>query len=189
MIHLVIFASGSGTNAEKIMEAFEFDHEITVSAVFTNKSDAGVIKRAEDFGVPVEVFDKAMFVDPTFGRKLDMHQADYLILAGFLWKVPGHLVTAYPDKILNIHPALLPKYGGKGMFGHHVHQAVLENGERESGITIHKVNENYDEGQIIFQAKCDVAVDDTSSTLAQRIHALEHKHFPEVIREYVLGGG
>ncbi|MCP4459426.1 MAG: phosphoribosylglycinamide formyltransferase [Cytophagales bacterium] len=185
MIHLAIFASGSGTNAEKIMEFFEFDEEITVSVVFSNKTDAFVLKRAENFGVPFKLFDRQEFADPQFSRRLDAHQVDYLVLAGFLWKVPEHLLKAFPNKIINIHPALLPKYGGKGMYGDRVHEAVLENGDRKSGITIHLVNENYDEGRILFQAECEVLINDTVDELASRIHQLEHRHFPRVIKEYI----
>ena len=185
MINLIIFASGSGTNAEQIMKEFEFNHDISVAAVFTNNPQAGVIKRAESYGIPIECFDKEQFNIPVFGRRLDQYLADVIILAGFLWKVPNHLVTAFPRKILNIHPALLPKFGGQGMYGDNVHQAVLEANESESGITIHLVNDFYDEGEVLFQAKCDVAKDDTVDSLASKIHQLEHKHFPLVIKDYV----
>jgi len=186
MIHLAIFASGSGTNAEKIMEYFEFHEEITVSVVLSNKLDAHVLKRAENFGVPTETFDKQQFSDPQFSRRLDEHQVDFIVLAGFLWKVPEHLLRAFPDKIINIHPALLPKYGGKGMYGDHVHKAVLANGDRKSGITIHLVNKNYDEGRILYQTECDVLAEDSVASLSSRIHELEHEHFPKVIEKYLL---
>ena len=185
MIHLAIFASGNGTNAERIMNEFEVDQEITVSAVFSNRADAYVLKRAENFGVPTEVFDRSQFSNPGFSRRLDNHQVDFIVLAGFLWKIPEHLIRAFPKKILNIHPALLPSYGGKGMYGERVHQAVLMNNEQKSGITIHLVNENYDEGRILFQAECEVA-NDTVMSLAEKIHRLEHLHFPRVIRNYVM---
>lgn len=185
MIHLAIFASGSGTNAEKIMEFFEFHEEITVSTVFTNKEDAYVIKRAENFGVSTEVFDRVQFADPKFSRRLDTHQVDFIVLAGFLWKIPDHLLKAFPDKIINIHPALLPKFGGKGMYGDRVHEAVLESGDNTSGITIHLVNENYDKGKILFQTEGEVLADDIVETLATRIHSLEHAHFSRVIEEHI----
>jgi len=185
MIHLAIFASGGGTNAEKIMKYFEFHEEVTVSVVCSNKTDAYVLNRAENYGVPFEIFDRSQFASDKFSRRLDAYQADYLVLAGFLWKIPNHLLKAFPNKIINIHPALLPKYGGKGMYGDHVHELILANEDKESGITIHLVNENYDEGRVLFQAICDVKAEDTVETLAARIHQLEHKHFPRVIEEYI----
>ena len=186
MINLVIFASGSGTNAERLMEKFEHDRRIQVCAVFTNNPKAGVIEKAESYGVPVELFDRIQFTNPSFSKRLDKHQTDFVILAGFLWKVPDYLLLAYPDTILNIHPSLLPKYGGKGMYGRQVHQAVIDAGDNKSGITIHLVNEKYDDGKILFQEQCEVTMNDTPDTLAQRIHKLEHKHFPAVVRDYVL---
>lgn len=185
MTYLAIFASGSGTNAERIMEFFEFHEEIAVRAVFSNKLDSFVLKRAENFGMPAETFDEQQFADSRFLKRLDTHQVDFIILAGFLWRIPEHLLDAFPNKIINIHPALLPKHGGKGMYGDRVHEAVLANGDKKSGITIHLVNENYDEGQTLFQAECEVLIKDTPETLATRIHKLESKHFPRVIQEYV----
>lgn len=186
MIRLAIFASGSGSNAEKIMETFQSDPQISVEAVLSNKSDAFVLERAKIFGVTTIVFNRDEFKDKAFLNKLEEHNVDYLILAGFLWKVPDFLIQAFPDRILNIHPSLLPKHGGKGMYGSRVHQAVLDSGDNESGITIHLVNEQYDEGRVLFQAKCEVEKTDSVETLAQKIHALEHKHFPRVIKEFVL---
>lgn len=186
MINLAIFASGSGTNAEQIMKTFEFDQEVQVVSVFTNKPKAGVIARAENYGVPVITFDKRHFESPAFGDRLESDRVDYVILAGFLWKIPDHLLTAYPNAIINIHPSLLPKYGGKGMYGQFVHQAVLDAGEDQSGITIHLVNEEYDEGKILYQESCPVFSEDSADSLANRIHKLEHEHFPRVVREYVL---
>ncbi len=185
MIHLAIFASGSGTNAEKIMEYFEYNEQVSVSVIFSNKSDAFVIERAENFGVPTEVFDKQQFSDTQFSRRLDLYQVDYIVLAGFLWKIPEHLLQAFPDKIINIHPALLPKYGGKGMYGNRVHTAVLQSDDMKSGISIHLVNENYDEGRILFQAECGILTTDLVEDIAMRIHKLEHQHFPRVIEEYI----
>ena len=186
MIHLAIFASGSGTNAKKIMEFFEFDEEITVSVVLSNRLDAHVLKRAENFGVPTETFDRQQFSDPQFSRRLDAYQVDYIVLAGFLLKVPNHFIKAFPNKIINIHPALLPKYGGKGMYGARVHEAVLASGDKKSGITVHLVNENYDEGKILFQTECEVLANDSTDDLASRIHQLEHKYFSRVINECIL---
>ena len=187
MIHLAIFASGSGTNAQKIMEYFEFDEEVTVSAVFSNNPQAHVLTRAEDFGIPTETFYKAQFGSGDFSRKLDQHQVDFIVLAGFLWKVPEHLLLAFPDKIINIHPSLLPRHGGQGMYGDRVHESVLLSDDKKSGITVHLVNEIYDEGRVLFQAECDVLKGDTSQSLATRVHLLEHAHFPRVIQEYVQG--
>jgi len=167
------------------MEYFEFHEEVTVSVVFSNKPDAFVFERAENFGVPTENFDRQQFESENLSRRLDEHLVDFIVLAGFLWKIPEHLLKAFPDKIINIHPALLPKYGGKGMYGDRVHQAVLDSGEKKSGISIHLVNENYDEGLILFQEECEVKPGDTAETLASRIHGLEHEHFPRVISEYI----
>ena len=185
MIHLAIFASGSGTNAQKIMEYFEFNLDVTVSAVFSNNPQAQVLTRAEDFGIPAETFDKVQFGSEIFSRRLDKHQVDFIILAGFLWKVPEHLLREFPDKIVNIHPSLLPMHGGKGMYGDRVLESVLASGDKKSGITVHLVDEIYDEGRILFQAKCDVLPGDTAELLATRIHSLEHTHFPRVIEEYI----
>ena len=189
MVHLAIFASGSGTNAQKIMEHFEFNEDITVSVVFSNNPKAYVLTRAEDFGVPIETFDRVQFGSDVFSRRLDEHQVDFIVLAGFLWKVPEHLLRAFPTKIINIHPSLLPMHGGKGMYGDRVHESVLACGDKKSGITIHLVNEIYDEGRVLFQAECDVLPSDTSELLATRVHLLEHAHFPRVIQEYIRSYG
>ncbi len=186
MINVSIFASGSGTNAEKIMEFFEHDPEIEVRSVFSNKPDAYVLERAKKFGVSTEVFEKKELDSPFFCKKLDFHQTDFIVLAGFLLKIPDHVIRAFPDRIINIHPSLLPKHGGKGMYGQRVHEAVLAAGETESGITIHLVNEHYDEGRVLSQQTCEVLPDDTPDTLAHRIHALEHYWFPRIVNEYIL---
>lgn len=185
MNRLAIFASGSGTNAERIIETFKDDLNINVEVVFSNRPDAFVLERAKKHGVPVEVFNRDEFRQASFLNRISRYQVDHIILAGFLWKIPDYLVGAFKDKIINIHPSLLPKHGGKGMYGEHVHRAVIESGEKKSGITIHLVNEKYDDGKILFQAECEVSISDTSDTLAQKIHALEHNHFPRVIREFV----
>lgn len=187
MKNIVIFASGSGTNAQNICEQFAGHPSIKVAALFCNKPDAKVIGRMEPFGVPVHVFNRAQFNDETyFLNLLSQYNPDLIVLAGFLWLMPSYLVKAYSGKIINIHPALLPKFGGKGMYGHHVHEAVKAAGEKEHGITIHFVNEKYDEGQPIFQAKFDVAGDLTVEDLQHKISALEMEYFPEAIRR-VLG--
>jgi len=183
-INLAIFASGSGTNAENIAKYFEGHDRIHVKEIFSNRKDAYVHTRAEKLGIPSFTFTKEQFQDSSFIKRLE--DIDYIILAGFLWLVPGYLIKAFPNKIINIHPALLPKYGGKGMYGGRVHQAVIQAGEEESGITIHLVNEEYDKGEILFQAKCEVAKSDTPDSLAEKIHALEYEHFPRVIEEYML---
>jgi phosphoribosylglycinamide formyltransferase-1 len=185
MIKLAIFASGSGTNAEKIMEFFEDDHDISVGAVFCNKPNAGVIERAKKFGVHVEIFDKKDLEISHFCKRLDFHFIDFIVLAGFLLKIPSHMIKAFPERIVNIHPSLLPKYGGKGMYGDRVHEAVLANKDIESGITIHLVNDVYDDGRILCQKKCEVLMSDSTGSLAARIHELEHQYFPKIVNEYV----
>lgn len=184
-INIVIFASGSGTNAEQIIKHFEGSIDIRVSAIFANKPDAFVLERAKNLKIPSVVFDRATFKSEDFLKLLKKYDADLIVLAGFLWKIPEYLINAFPEKIINIHPALLPNYGGKGMFGHHVHGAVIANNEKLSGITIHLVNENYDDGRIIFQASCDVSSSDTPQDLASKIHLLEHQYFPKVVEDYV----
>ena len=184
MKNIVVFASGSGTNAEKVIEYLNEMVEKKVSAVFSNKKDAGVLDRARKLNVPTVIFNRDdLYVT---GRVLDLLEKEepYLIvLAGFLWLVPTEIIRKYEGRIVNIHPALLPGYGGKGMYGMYVHKAVIDNKEQESGITIHYVNEKYDEGDIIFQAKCKVDQEDTPESLAKKIHVLEHRYFPEVISE------
>lgn len=186
MKKIAIFASGSGTNAQKIMEHFSESDQVEVAMVLVNKSNAGVIERAQNFNVPITVFNKQQFSQSDeIVTLLKQNEIDLVVLAGFLWLIPQNMVNSYPNKIVNIHPALLPKYGGKGMYGSKVHEAVILAKEVESGITIHYVNEKYDEGAIIAQFHCEVTPEDTSETLAQRIHSLEHAYFPEVI-EHIL---
>lgn len=186
MKKIAIFASGSGTNAENIATYFLERGSLVTALVLSNKPDAYVLQRAEKLQIPYTVFNREDFYKS--GKVLDVlrdHQIDFIILAGFLWLIPQNILDAYPNKIINIHPALLPKYGGKGMYGDIVHQTVIANHEKESGISIHYVNEKYDEGLIIFQAKCKVEENDTPETLAKKIHALEYEHFPRVIEEVV----
>ncbi len=182
MKKIIIFASGSGSNAEQIVSYFKDNEQITVSLILSNNPKAGVLERAKRLQIPSVVFDKQAFYHSKVVLDIIKSlQPDLIVLAGFLWKFPENIIHQFPDKIVNIHPSLLPKYGGKGMYGHFVHQAVIDNCETESGITIHYVNENYDEGAIIFQAKIQVSTNDTPETLAQKIHQLEYAHFPEVI--------
>lgn len=183
MHRIAIFASGTGTNAHKIIAHFSNKAKNIVPAlVVCNKPDAGVIAIAKDWNVEVLMIAKEPFFNgDAYVPFLQARGIDFIVLAGFLWKLPAKLIAAYPDKIINIHPALLPNYGGKGMYGSHVHAAVIANKEKESGITIHYVNEHYDEGAIIFQAKTTVENNDTPETLAAKIHALEHQYFPATI--------
>lgn len=194
MSNIAIFASGSGTNAEAIMGHFSEGtgkgKGIKTVLLLSNNPDAYALERARKFGVPAEVFARDEFRNPEgkVARLLEENQVDFIVLAGFLWLVPPYLIEKYRNRIVNIHPALLPKYGGKGMYGHHVHEAVIASGERESGITIHWVTEEYDSGDIIFQAK--VPVDpgtDTPDSVAAKVHELEYRYFPEVIEKTLLG--
>lgn len=184
MKRIVIFASGSGSNAENIISFFREKPEATVAAVLTNKSSAKVLERCDRLGVPAFYFNKPAFKDSDAVLNIlqGLH-TDLIVLAGFLWKIPSNLINAFPNKIINIHPALLPKYGGKGMYGDRVHQAIKENKETETGITIHYVNENYDEGAIIFQAKTTVEPSDNPEAIAQKVHQLEYEHLPKVIEK------
>jgi len=182
-LNLAIFASGNGSNAEAIIKHLLNSSTVEVSKIYSNNKDAYVIERGKKFDITTEVFNKTEFVSPGFSEELLSKNYDLIILAGFMWLVPVAIVSAYKNKIINIHPALLPSYGGKGMYGDNVHKAVIGNNEIESGITIHYVNENYDEGDIIFQAKCPVHSSDTVESLAERIHKLEHKHYPEIIKK------
>jgi len=184
---LVLLASGSGTNVEAIATSFKDHPTIAVSAVLTNKRDAKVLDRCDRLNISALYFNRtAFFRSDVVLNVLRSLEPDLIVLAGFLWKVPEPIVTAFRHKIINIHPALLPKYGGKGMYGMHVHEAVLEAGDTESGITIHYVNEAYDEGDIIKQARVAVAEGETAESLAQKVHQLEYRHYPTTIEEIVL---
>jgi len=185
-INIAIFASGAGSNAQKIIEHFEGNPHIKVSLIVCNKPAAGVLGIASAHCIPSLIIEKEKFFRKDgYVAELKEARIDFIVLAGFLWKIPQSLIDAYRNKIINIHPALLPKFGGKGMYGANVHGAVIAAGEKESGITIHYVDEHYDNGDIIFQAKCNVTPEDTADSLAQKIHALEHKHFPKVIEKIV----
>jgi len=185
MVRIAILASGSGSNARQIMAHFSGSPLAQVALVGCDQPGAGVLQRAWDMGVPSFLFSPAELRDGTLQHELASAGINLLLLAGFMRLLPPELVRAWPGRILNIHPSLLPKYGGKGMYGHRVHQAVLAAGEKESGITIHLVNERYDEGKVLFQAKCPVLPGDDAETLAARIHGLEHAHYPVVVENYL----
>jgi phosphoribosylglycinamide formyltransferase 1 len=181
-LNIAILASGSGSNAENIIQYFLKNHKFIFPIIISNKSNAFVHERAKKFHIPSVTFSKEDFLE---GNKvldcLKDYEIDCIVLAGFLLKIPQVLIDAFPNKIINIHPALLPKYGGKGMYGHFVHEAVMASGDTESGISIHYVNGNYDEGNIIFQAKCPVLNTDTPDMIAEKVHELEYAYFPKVI--------
>ena len=190
MMNIAIFASGSGSNAENIAHYFKGNRDVNVSLIVSNKKDAYVHERAKRLCIESVFFQKSDF--ETTNKVLDYltsKQIDFIVLAGFLLKVPENLLKAFPSRIINIHPALLPKFGGKGMYGDAVHKAVVEAGETESGITIHYVNENYDEGAIIFQAKCPVLEGDGYEDVAEKVHTLEYTHFPVVIEQLLKDQG
>ena len=186
-MRIIFFASGSGSNVENIIRYFENNDYFTFPLILSNNPNAYVHERAKALNVPSLTFSREDFLS---GERilsiLKEYKADMIVLAGFLLKIPQVLIDAFPQRIINIHPALLPKYGGKGMYGDRVHQAVVEAKEKESGITIHYVNENYDEGNIIFQAKCAVESSDTPEIVAQKVHKLEYEHFPKVIERLVI---
>ena len=190
MIRIAIFASGSGTNAQRITEYFrERPGFISVDLILSNRKDAFVLERAKILGVPSITFSRQEFYESNLILDLlKQYAIDYVVLAGFLWLVPDSVLNAFPDKILNIHPALLPAYGGKGMFGMRVHEAVISHHDKESGITVHIVNSRYDEGNILFQTKCTISETETPESLAQKIHGLEYEYFPRVIEHYILKG-
>ena len=183
MKNIVIFASGSGTNAENIIKYFSNSPFAKVVGVFTNNPKAKVIDRAQQLQVPCHVFSKEDLNEGNILQKIQNYEPDLIVLAGFLLKVPPYLIDAYSNQIINIHPALLPKFGGKGMYGKHIHEAVVQNSEKETGITIHYVNEHYDEGAIIFQTAVSLTSDDTAESVAAKIHELEQQFFPVVIAD------
>ena len=183
MKKILLFASGTGSNVENIIQHFKNHHDIIVVGIYTNNPNAKVLDKAKNHNVPTLIFNREQLTDGFVFDKIAELKPDLIVLAGFLWKMPEEIVSAYPNKIINIHPALLPKYGGKGMYGIKVHQTILENKEKETGITIHYVNEDYDEGEFIFQEK--VAIEDckTPEEVADKIHELEHKYFPIIIEK------
>lgn len=184
---IAIFASGGGTNAEQIIGYFKKHKNIEVGMILSNNKDAFVLKRALKHKIPQFIFDRSTFYkEKTVDEVLRLNRIDFIVLAGFMWLIPERFVKTYPNKIVNIHPALLPKYGGKGMYGHHVHEAVVKNKEKKSGITIHWVNEEYDDGAIIFQATCDLTPADTPDDVAKKVHLLEYEHYPRIIEQVIM---
>ncbi len=187
MKNIVIFASGSGTNAEAIIKHFQHSSKAKVALVISNNASAFVLERAGKYKVETLVFNRQKLNETEeVDRALRDRNIDFIVLAGFMLLFPKRLIKKFPNKILNIHPALLPKYGGKGMYGMYVHEAVVLNREKESGITIHLVNEYYDQGEIIFQASCPVSPEDSPEDVASKIHILEHEHYPKVIEEQLM---
>ena len=183
---IAIFASGAGSNAEKIIQYFSFNNQVQVALVVCNKPNAGVLAIAQKNHISCLIIEKEIFFrGDAYVETLKKAGIDFIVLAGFLWKIPAALIEAFPNKIINIHPALLPKYGGKGMYGMFVHEAVVSNKEQESGITIHYVDGQYDHGNIIFQATCEVSPTDTAADVANKIHLLEHRYFAPIIDETV----
>ena len=187
MKKIVLFASGNGSNAKNIMAYFDMSNAVSVVGVFSNNSEAKVIERAKKFKVPIFIFNKMELLDDTVLNQLKQMQPDLIVLAGFLLKFPVHIINEFPNKVINIHPALLPNYGGKGMYGINVHHAVLGNKEKETGITVHYVNEHFDEGEFIFQAGINIENCTTAEEIAQKIHELEMEHFPKVIERFLEG--
>lgn len=184
---IAIFASGSGSNAENIINFFKKSTVGKVKIIFCNVANAYVITRAANLNTPCITFSHSdLYNSNNLINKLLADKIDLIVLAGFLWLIPENILKLYENRIINIHPALLPRYGGKGMYGDNVHKAVIDDGAKESGITVHYVNGKYDDGDIIFQAKCEVTADDTPETLAQKVHALEYKYFPKVIESILL---
>ena len=187
MKRIAIFASGTGSNAQKILSHFKTSNKIDVALIVSNKTNAGVLNFAKEYSVPTLIIDREKFLKGNgYVPELQAAKIDWIILAGFLWKIPVSLLNHWEKRIINIHPALLPKYGGKGMYGEAVHRAVLAANEKESGITIHYVDEQYDHGATIFQATCPVLPTDLVDNLAEKIHALEHLHYPVVIEKEIL---
>lgn len=183
---IAVLASGSGTNAEVIFSYFKNHSDIEVVLLLCNNSEAQVLKRAQKFNVPATVISKSQFGDEQFMLNLlNSMQVTHLVLAGFLWLIPAYLIQAYPERIVNIHPSLLPRFGGKGMYGMKVHEAVKQAGDKETGITIHLVNENYDDGRVLFQATCPIANSDSPEEIAGKVHQLEHSAYPKVIETWI----
>lgn len=188
MHHIAIFASGSGSNAENIAKYFRAHPTIRVSMILSNNPGAFVLERARNLDIPSVVFNRDdLYRSGKVVKLLEQNGITFIVLAGFLWLVPGNLIKAYPNRIVNIHPALLPKYGGKGMYGERVHQAVIEAGEKKTGISIHYVNDQYDDGQIIFQDSFEIQKGDTAESIADKVHKLEYQNFPVVIERLITG--
>jgi phosphoribosylglycinamide formyltransferase-1 len=183
---LALFASGNGTNAERFFEYFKEHDQIKVSLLLSNNPEAFVIKRAEKAGVEPKIFTEIELKNGEVLKWLKAHKITHVVLAGFLWLIPDNLLKSFPNKIINIHPALLPKYGGKGMYGSKVHEAVKAANEKDSGITIHLVNEQYDEGAIVFQTKTPLLRADTPEQIAEKVHKLEYEYYPRVVESWIL---
>ncbi|MBN2639392.1 MAG: phosphoribosylglycinamide formyltransferase [Bacteroidales bacterium] len=184
---IALFASGSGTNVENIIQYFKKKSRVQIVLVLTNNPKAGVIERAKRLGVPVHIFDKTTLMSTNnISSVLQQFSVNLIVLSGFLLKVPQYLIDDFPEAIINIHPALLPGFGGKGMYGMNVHKAVIESGELKSGITIHLVNEHYDKGRVLFQQAIDIDKEETPDSLAKRIHELEYKYFPQIIESFLF---
>lgn len=187
MIRIAIFCSGSGSNAEALMQHFKGHSSIGVALLLSNNPEAGALERARRFFVPTETVPRSWFSkdDPALTELLHRYAIDVILLAGFLQRIPESLVAAFPERILNIHPALLPDFGGKGMYGHHVHEAVKAAGKTQTGLTIHLVNGQYDEGKILFQARCPVEIHDSPSHIAARVLEMEHRFYPLVAEQFI----
>jgi len=184
---IAIFASGNGSNAEEIIKYFRSNATIEVALLLTNNPEATALERASKFNIPTKVFSKAQFYESEEVISwLNDFQVTHVVLAGFLWLIPKNLIHAFPGRIVNIHPALLPKFGGKGMYGLKVHEAVKLSGEKETGITIHSINENYDEGEMLFQTSCAVNESDSPHDIATRVNQLEYEHYPKVIEDWII---
>lgn len=183
---IAILASGSGSNAEAIIQFLKGDPDMRVSIVLTNNPTAGVLARCERLGVEARVFSREDWKNGSVLKDLQARGITHIVLAGFLWLLPPTMVQAYPNRIVNIHPSLLPKFGGKGMYGHHVHEAVRKSGDTITGMTIHLVNEKFDDGKVLFQATCEVSPSDTPDDIARKVNKLELRHYPEVVRQWIL---
>lgn len=183
---IVIFASGGGSNAEEIIKYFKDHSSIEVVLVLSNNTEAYVVDRVRKFGVEAQVFNRQQFNEPdTLLAILEEKKVTHVVLAGFLWMIPGYLINAFPDRIINIHPALLPKFGGKGMYGMRVHEAVKKSNDKETGITIHIVNNKYDDGRILFQARCHVEANESPEQIAHKVHLLEYESYPKIIEKWI----
>ncbi|MEK9603650.1 MAG: phosphoribosylglycinamide formyltransferase [Flavobacteriaceae bacterium] len=183
---IILFASGSGSNVENIIQYFKHNSKLEIVKVFTNNPKAGVIDRISPMNIPISIFDKVQLANGQLRDQIKLLNPDLIVLAGFLLKIPLDFVKAFPDKIINIHPSLLPKHGGKGMYGDFVHRSVKDSGDKQTGITIHFVNEQYDQGTVIFQAKVSVDQKDSIRDIAEKVHQLEYKHYPQIIENLLL---
>jgi len=186
VIKIAVFASGNGSNALNLFHYFQKHPRIQVVKIYCNNPEAGIISKAEKLEIPCRYFTKNEWLSGVINSELQMERTDYIVLAGFLWLVPSSLVNLFNNRIINIHPSLLPHYGGKGMYGMKVHKSVINNADTESGITIHLVNEEYDKGKILLQARVNINLDETPESLAAKIHELEYAHFPITVENYIL---